>query len=156
MFCFRIDHFTNFSTNLFVVFSLAQHCPVKSQYIFSSKWGPSTNIYLLSQIWKFWELEWACCCYELESFGPLEFISISISCKKGACMYAKLRCQKNIRQGSFYFNLAPISNLSINTIILPMIDYSVTMAQVFCNICKYFFYHMGVQSKIWHWRLQGF
>ena len=55
--------------------------------------------------------------------------------------------KKNIRQGSFYFNLAPISNLSINTIILLMIDYSVTKAQVFCNICKYFFYHMGVKSK---------
>ena len=70
----RIDHFTNFSTNLFVVFPLAQHCPLKSQYIFSSKWGPSTNIYLLSQIWKFRELKRACCCYELESFGPLEFM----------------------------------------------------------------------------------
>ena len=40
---------------------------------FSSKWGPSTNIYLLSQIWKFWELEWACFYFQFRSYFKFKY-----------------------------------------------------------------------------------
>ena len=93
---------------------------------FSSKWGPSTNIYLLSQIWKFRGWKEHAVVVNWRALVLWNLFQYQFQVKK--MHVCQIVMSKNMRQGSFYFNLAPISNLSINTIILLMIDYSVTKA----------------------------